>query len=219
MLGGATETPHGWWWLFPTITAVSALGGGLLGSFFSKRGEIAAIQTQLGTVVEQNKRIVEGTEQIKQEFSGRQRLWELKREAAYDVMKTIGAITEIFAAYGSAWMGFHKFQESLTSQGNSPEDHETNQLRGRKLLDDIETIQARYKSEIKNISQAAGIASLLFNTTIINQVNKLVRLSNDTLRALQSQQERSEVVGAFNGARAELIALFQAELTLSKSSS
>jgi hypothetical protein len=52
-------------WLFPALTALGGLLGGLVGGYFSKRGEIRAIHRELDKVVEQNKEITKATEQIK----------------------------------------------------------------------------------------------------------------------------------------------------------
>src|ERR1017187_4969620 len=88
-------------------SAVGAgFGGGYLKSYLSKKGEnlatkedlktfvdqarqeagakkeaeITAIQNKLDTVVEQNRAIVQSSEEIKRQVSGRQRMWELRKE-------------------------------------------------------------------------------------------------------------------------------------------
>src|ERR1700685_2769679 len=85
-----------WWWLFPSISAAGGLLGGVLGSFFSKRGEIAAIQSQISTVVSQNDRLVKSTEEIKSDISQRdwskQRQWEMQRDVAVEVMRLFGTM-------------------------------------------------------------------------------------------------------------------------------
>jgi hypothetical protein len=69
MLLQAPETPHTWWWLFPLLNLLGGVAGGIVGGFLSKRGEIAAIQSQIGTVLSQNERIVESTERIKRQLT------------------------------------------------------------------------------------------------------------------------------------------------------
>jgi hypothetical protein len=70
--------------------------GGVLGSFFSKRGEIAAIQSQISTVVSQNDRLVKSAEEIKSDISQRdwskQRRWEMQREVAVEIMRLFGTM-------------------------------------------------------------------------------------------------------------------------------
>ena len=82
------------WWLFPTLAALGGLAGGIFGSFFSKRGEIAAIQSQINTIVSQNERLVKSTEEIKSDISQRdwskQRHWDMQREVAVEIMRLFG---------------------------------------------------------------------------------------------------------------------------------
>ena len=83
-----------WWWLFPTITAVSGFAGGILGSFFSKRGEIAAIQSQINTVVRQNEQLVKSSEEIKSDIAQRdwskQQRWDMQRDVGIEIMRLFG---------------------------------------------------------------------------------------------------------------------------------
>jgi hypothetical protein len=109
--------------------ALSAIGGAFIGgflhSYMSKKGEnlatkedlklfvekvrqeegakkeaeITAIQSKLDIVVEQNRAIVRSGEEIKDQISNRQRLWQLKLEAAYDVVKLHGVMTHIFTRF------------------------------------------------------------------------------------------------------------------------
>lgn len=60
----------------------------------SKEGEITAIENKLDTVVGQNNRLVKSSEEIKSKILGRQRLWELKRETALDIMRAGGKLRE-----------------------------------------------------------------------------------------------------------------------------
>jgi hypothetical protein len=90
------DTPEAFWWLFPTIGAIGGLVGGIVGSFFSKRGEIAAIQSQINTVVSQNERLVKSSEEIKSNISQRdwskQQRWDMQRDVAVEVMRLYGSM-------------------------------------------------------------------------------------------------------------------------------
>ncbi|HEY7402806.1 MAG TPA: hypothetical protein VIB39_04755 [Candidatus Angelobacter sp.] len=66
------------------------------GSFFSKRGEIAAIQSKINMVVNQNDLLVKSAEEIKSDISQRdwskQRQREMQREVAVEVMRLFGTM-------------------------------------------------------------------------------------------------------------------------------
>src|SRR5437016_4580976 len=83
----------------PAASLIGGLLGGLLGSFFSKRGEISAIQSKISTVVSQNERLVRSSEEIKTELSkkawSKQRNWDLKRDTALDVMRVFGELQQL----------------------------------------------------------------------------------------------------------------------------
>ena len=55
--------------LAPALSFVGGLVGGLFAGYFSKRGEIRAVHTELEKVVEQNSKITAATEEIKASIS------------------------------------------------------------------------------------------------------------------------------------------------------
>jgi hypothetical protein len=93
----ASSTPPAW--LFPTLSLLGGLIGGVLGSFFSKRGEIRAIQRDLHLVLEQNRAMTQVQEEIRARIStdmwARQRKWEVKREVIFEALKELGSLQTV----------------------------------------------------------------------------------------------------------------------------
>lgn len=83
-----TITYQGWvFWLF---TILSASGAAYCGAYLKKKGENVATREDLAALVEQVKQTTEATkaieERISLEFSHKQRLWEMKKEALHDIV-------------------------------------------------------------------------------------------------------------------------------------
>jgi hypothetical protein len=197
------EAPHDWWWLFPAISAVGGLMGGGLGSYVSERGKIRAVQRKLTQVVEQNTRIAEGTEQIKQQISSEYRLWELRREAAYDVVKIMGTMSELLGAHAAAFSAW-KSHEGEKGYEEYTEGQKT----------DVMALRARYRTAIENLWQLEGIASLLFEQGIFDQLQNVTSAALrwfDMNMTLDEEKQR-EGGDAFIRTRSAMTDLLRIEL-------
>jgi hypothetical protein len=165
MIFQVPEPLHHWWWLFPTITAAGGLAGGVLGSLFSKWGEITAIQSRIDTVVKQNDRIVESTEKIKKEVLedtwAKQRHWELKRDTAVELMRLFGTLFEksldIFKAAGG--------QRYADESNNSDRKLEA-RARGTAAFD-------AFMAEMAKFWQQEQIAKLIFPAEVHQKLENL----------------------------------------------
>lgn len=161
-------------WILPVLSLAGGLLGGIFGSFFAKRGEIAAIHSQLGKVVHQNEQIVNSTEKIKDEIYGRQRLWELKVAAAHDVMKTIGAI--------------HHTLIRLQVDYNSRIEHAGN-LEFLEVMDsEVDKLIKRNNEESEKLWEMNGILMLHFDGAIVTLLNN-VGMAADKLSSKQGSKE------------------------------
>jgi hypothetical protein len=182
MLFQAPETPHAWWWLFPTITVIGGVAGWLSGSFFSKRGEIAAIQSQIDKVVAQNERLVRSSEAIKAELSdksfSKQRHWDIKRDAALEIMRMQGTLYETI---GHLWQ--------------ARDIHYRAELQNIKK--DEEAALASYNATLKVLNpimtsfwQLEEVARLVFSASIYEKMETLKDIVNELLTEIAVYGER-----------------------------
>jgi hypothetical protein len=94
-------------WIFPTLSLAGGIVGGLAGSYFSKRGEIRAVQTDLHLLLDQTRAMTTATKEIEAKISNdvweRQKRWDMKREATFEALKELGtfqaALTSIVGVY------------------------------------------------------------------------------------------------------------------------
>jgi len=162
-------------WLFSAVGA--GFGGGYLKSYLSKKGEnlatkedlktfvdqarqeagakkeaeITAIQNKLDTVVEQNRAIVQSSEEIKRQVSGRQRMWELRKEVIYDVVKTIGRLLHLLTVYATKLQAF----QSDRGGAGAPQ-----------LVKELLQLTEEVKHEIGQMWQHEGIIGLHFEPRV-----------------------------------------------------
>jgi hypothetical protein len=79
------------------VVASSALGG-YWGAYAKKKGENMATHEDIGNLVEQVQAVTKATEEIKSEISGglwdRQKRWELRRDALFELTKRLGLLKD-----------------------------------------------------------------------------------------------------------------------------
>jgi DNA-binding cell septation regulator SpoVG len=167
----------------------------------AKEAEIAAIQGKLDIVVAQNDRLVRSSEQIKDEISSRQRIWELRREVAYDLIKTLGTLSHLFPDLGSAWFAFRGIT-SATEEKN-------------KAYNNVIRLQDKFKAGVETLWQLQGVASLLFDDTVVLKITDAINGANGLFASANSKTDEEKKVGLrpFLEARMELTTLLQKELT------
>jgi outer membrane murein-binding lipoprotein Lpp len=85
------------------VTAVVAGGGAYFGSYLKKKGENLATHEDVDKLVAQVAAVTETTKQIEAKISNdvwdRQRKWEAKRDALFEVVKDIGSMQSCLTSF------------------------------------------------------------------------------------------------------------------------
>lgn len=93
--------------LVPAITALFAGLGGYFGAYFKKKGENLATHEDLGKLVKQMEATTKATEEIKAEISdhswNKQKYWEMKRDAVFNVVETLGRADDSLLALAGVY--------------------------------------------------------------------------------------------------------------------
>jgi hypothetical protein len=104
---------------FAVTTFVAGGLGAYLGSYLKKKGENLATHEDLDKLVTQMAAVTTATKNIEAQISDdvwqRQKRWEAKREAIFEVMRKLGELEATSARYSSA-------QEFQRQSGNAPPD-------------------------------------------------------------------------------------------------
>lgn len=95
-------------WGFTTL--IGAFTGSFLGAYLKEKGKNLATHEDLDKLVAQMTAVTQTTESIKAAISDdvwdRQKQWEMKRDALFEVVRTLGslddALLELFSAYNAA---------------------------------------------------------------------------------------------------------------------
>lgn len=185
-------------WLLSVI--VAAFVGGFLKSYMGKKGENVATREDLKHLIVQVEKVTRTQEEIKQEISGKNRLWELKREVAYDVMKTTGVIGHLFVMINGVY--------------NSSRESELTPQRRSKLQDDLKDSEATFKESLERLWGLEGTSHLVFDETVVGIVRKLINSSVALLAAASSpfETDRIKSTDAFGRDRGEANLAFRNEL-------
>ena len=96
--------------LYVAVPLLSLVGSGI-GAYFApylrKKGENLATHEDIGKLVDQVAAVTETTKEIEARISdevwGRQRLWEMKRDAYFALMKAESAAAEALLGFMSGW--------------------------------------------------------------------------------------------------------------------
>jgi hypothetical protein len=158
-----------------------------------KEAEIVAIQNKLDTVVKQNEAIVRSSEEIREQISSRQRMWELKREAAYDIMKLLASFSHVLAAAVAA--------------------------SGYKANDKADAIRKdtdrRHRENTEKLWQLKSISFLLFGPNLADLLGQISAASTRLMtRAAEHSEKDSllEQMVIFENLQKEITALLRREL-------
>jgi regulator of replication initiation timing len=185
MLQDLPKAPQAWWWLFPAIGAVGSFIGGIAGSFFSKRGEIAAIQSQISTVVEQNERLVRSSESIKTELSdksfSKQRHWDNKRDAAVDILRMYGKLSEILA-----WLAQIRSESPIAKGQNDQKWIKEIEVRYNSMQ------ETRLSPVMTDFWQLAELSRLVFSKDIYDRMVALKNTINDLLTEIATMGKKQD---------------------------
>jgi len=159
-----------------------------------KEAEIVAIQNKLDTVVAQNQAIVRSSEEIKDQISSRQRTWELKREAAYDIMKLLATFSHVLA--------------SATGLSGSAD----NQSKQDAMMD----TSRRHNECTESLWQLKGIAYLLFEKDLAELLGQTSAEGTQLMRMAMSGLPTDALMKQmviFQGLHDRMTATLQKELT------
>jgi hypothetical protein len=101
--------------IVPIISFVGGWLGSFVGAYLRKKGENLATQEDIGKLVEQVAAVTKATKEIEAKISdevwGRQRVWEMKRDAFFALMKAESRVTDALIDLSSA---------CATAKKNSP---------------------------------------------------------------------------------------------------
>ncbi len=168
---GASSPEYSQWFL-PVLSLLGGALGGIFGGRFAKHGEISAIRSQLDEVVRQNNRLTLEAEEIKRQVSGRQRMWELKRETAYEFASLSGTATKL---YTRTIFLAHEIRNSELS----PEARE------RKRSELTET-DRRVKQMMESLWGLEGRVYLVFGLKASGQIQDLINSVMDLISSAQT---------------------------------
>ncbi len=157
-----------WWWLFPTITAVGGFSGGIFGSFFSKRGEIAAIQSQISTVVRQNERLVKSSEEIKSDISQRdwskQQRWDMQRDVGIEIMRLFGTTLRTISSFHDLAI----YHEAIVDKKLNVEKE-----RAKEVSDGFANAQGEMLGHVTNYWQLGEVSRLVFSPAVQSRLEEI----------------------------------------------
>lgn len=92
--------------IVPIISFVGGWLGSFVGAYLKKKGENLATQEDIGKLVEQVAAVTKTTKEIEAKISdevwGRQRVWEMKRDAFFALMKAESRVTDALIGLSSA---------------------------------------------------------------------------------------------------------------------
>jgi hypothetical protein len=187
-------------WFTAVTGVIGGAIGGLLGGYFSKRGEIQAIHSQLDKVVAETSETRKATLNIDQDFWHRQRLWDLKRDIAIEMMKQVGALHEIvYSAVATAQV----LWDNLPAPGTT------------KLIASAQEILTRYNECVASFYRISGAIPLVFSENVASQMDNVDNAARDAVRLVEqpfSRAERQALIAGFNEAKNRLGALVQEEM-------
>lgn len=197
-------------WLAIANVVVVVLNGILLaivlvsGSFFKgygmKKGERVATTEDLQLILKEVKEVTRTQEEIKRQISGRQRLWELKREIAYDILKTTGTIGHLFAV--------------ICSKSETVLQPTTQQAYRLKLTDELSTLSVRFTESLETLWQLEGTSQIVYDIGIAYGLQRLANAGAalHTAAISSSKEEQSKAQTKFIQVRVEVTELLQAQL-------
>lgn len=186
MLYEVSKPADMWWWLFPTITAVSGFAGGIFGSFFSKRGEIAAIQSQISTVVQQNERLVKSSEEIRSDISQRdwskQQRWDMQRDVGIEIMRLFGATLRTVGKFRD----LATYYEAIVDK-----KMEATKERAKEVRDEFVTAQGEMLEHLASYWQLGEVSRLVFSTTVQSRLEEMRNEYHAMLNAIWAYEMTS----------------------------
>jgi len=175
-----------WWWLFPAITAASGIAGGIFGSFLSKRGEIAAIKSQINTVVDQNERLVKSSEEIRSEIS--QRDWS--KQQRWDMQRDIGI--EIMRLFGTTLRTAGKFRDLATYyEAIVDKKMAATKEREKEVRDEFVSAQGEMLEHLASYWQLGEVSRLVFSPTVQTRLEEMRDEYHTMLNAIWAYEMNS----------------------------
>jgi hypothetical protein len=87
------------------VAALLGFGGSFLGSYFKTKGENLATHEDIGKLLDQVSAVTTTTKEIEAKISNevwdRQKHWELRRDAVFDVLKSMGHVEDALTTFHS----------------------------------------------------------------------------------------------------------------------
>jgi hypothetical protein len=186
MLSEALKPADVWWWVFPTVTALSGFAGGIFGSFFSKRGEIGAIQSQINTVVQQNERLVKSSEEIRSDISQRdwskQRRWDMQRDIGIEIMRLFGATLRTVGKFHDLAIHY----EAIVDKKMKVTKEREEEVRGA-----FENAQGEMLEHVASYWQLGEVSRLVFSPAVQSLLGEVRDGYRDMLNAIWAYEMTS----------------------------
>lgn len=185
-------------WSLSVIVALFI--GGFLKSYMGKKGENLATKEDLQDLVNQVAKVTRAQEEIKQQITGEYRLWERRREFAYDVMKVTGVVGHLFVTISGVY-------DSQRQKQIAP-------ALAVKLMDDLKNAEAKSRELLERLWEFEGLAHLIFDEKIVEIIRSVINTSVVLFLAAQSPFDADKVkaTDAFGKRRGEANFAFQQAL-------
>jgi hypothetical protein len=166
----------------PAVWSFIAAGlGAYFGPYLKKKGENLATKEDLQLIVDQVSAVTKTTEEINAQISNevwdRQKRWEMKKEAAIDVMKATSALRHALFKLGELSSDPRLGDEAREARAES-----------------------RFREGLEMFMQAEAIAALVCNKTVHAHMKPLMKSAFDVGDALENDKLKSdEKVAEFRG--------------------
>ena len=157
------------------LSLISAGGGAYLGSYLKKKGENLATHEDIDKLVDQVAAVTVATKTIESKISNdvweRQRKWDLKREALFELMK---AITTLANALGKFDATFRALRDI------APHEPQNADLWAKRRSEAI----ASYNSANTEFENATMLAYLTCGSEISKVIDTMKLMNDESLRQL-----------------------------------
>lgn len=185
-------------WALSVIVALFV--GGYLKSYMGKKGERKALDEDLQLILREVREVTHTQEDIKKQISGRQRLWELKREIAYDILKTSGTLSHLFVVICSA--------NQTVRDPNISDEYRS------KLMNDLLGLNQRFQDSLEMFWQLEGTSQIVYDLRIAYRLQRLANAGAalHTVSLSPSKEEHDKARTDFINVRTEIIQVLQEQL-------
>jgi hypothetical protein len=183
-------------WVYALLSLLGGLFGGYLGAYVRKKGENLATKEDIAQITRIQHDIQNN---ISNEFWMRQRNWDMKREAAFELMREAAVFQESVVRMVSSWRAFHLHQRA-----------------DEKVDVELAKANERYQEAVARHWRAKAIAGLLLGEQVMNQANKFEaagRAVTNLITADVTDEQLTTAASASGREHQELMEIVRKELS------